>query len=386
MKINFSFLHKPFCALCFFFILSCGRRDIYDTEGQGSWGQDASYVAATVADALELVTSAISENSASVQPNTGTNLGNINIAPEVGTGIPQGNLASFPTFPVGQLTCSTINDSATVTLAYGKALDFSRPGRGKQASATYKDKISSSGNETRVWGRPQAGDSYTCESDGRLSLGSSAWAKEDNVKGLKQTLTYNSKIIKFDSLVQKGSLNNEFGTLESTSTGTVVSNWDIPFPKADALNFFNTKTSDINVTRNIKLSGSRGNFLLNLTAKTKPESLLRTEIRRLNTTGTISFLYLQSGTLSLYDLSKRQTLEMSFNSLKFDFSELNQNRCIPVDGTLSGRVVPDGQLSSESFFIKFQDSLTESGISLDMNKTGAKDCESCVFRWCDFFQ
>jgi hypothetical protein len=387
--------HKKIYLTLFFAtnvgLLSCGRRDPYDTEGTGTWAQDPIYLAATLADSIELLTSGLSENSTSIQAGS-TNLASdfplenpINTLPGSSTN-PQINAAPSAVYQTAQMACATATNTATVTATLSKPLEFTRPGRARQTSATFKERLTSSGSEARAWTRPESGDAYTCDADGRVNLGNSGWSKEDNVKGLKQTLTFAARVLKNESSVQKNGGTADLGAFESSTSGTVISNWDIPVPKSDATNFFNTKTVEFNITRTLKLSGNRGTSTLNYTARTKPESLLRSEVRRLNSTGAISFLFLQSGTLSIYDAEKRQTLELLLSSIKFDFSETNQNKCIPVDGNITGRIIPDGDVASDSFFLKFQDSLSESGISLDMNKTGAKDCEACVVRWCDFFQ
>ena len=244
--------------------------------------------------------------------------------------------------------------------------------------------ITASGSEIRDWVAP-TGTNLTCN---QANTGVRVtWSDLSVVNGLKMTATVDRTHA--ISVTKKRSTGATVSaTHDSATKGTRTVTWGTPTvtPSATSSTISLQKSIVLDLTAISTVSTESGtNVTSSGTIKTDGAAPLSVAIVRSgssssgssSSTTTIQSKTIQSGTIIHTDTSGPVT-SSSFSSVKYDLTSANSAKCVPVSGTITGKVyssaadVTSGS-ASKTFVINFNDSSVDSGISISYDGAAAQD-------------
>jgi len=313
-----------------------------------------------------------------------------NIASVAGTAVTDeatNALAEGTSSPSGLVNSAAADRDFTVTKtctpdkpATGNVeVKWSRSGTGSKTITKGKweitHAITASGSEIRDWVAP-TGTNLTCN---QANTGVRVnWSGSNGVDGLRMTATVDR--IHAISVTKKRSTGATVSaTHDSATKGTRTVTWGTPTVTSSTISL--QKSIVLDLTSVSTVSTESGTSVTSSgTIKTDGAGPLSVAIVRSGSssiTPTIQSKTIQSGTIIHTDTSGPVT-STTFSSVKYDLTSANSAKCVPVSGTITGKVYSSAAdmtsgSASKTFVINFNDSSVDSGISISYDGAVAQD-------------
>ncbi|MBM4253538.1 MAG: hypothetical protein FJ146_16340 [Deltaproteobacteria bacterium] len=246
----------------------------------------------------------------------------------------------------------------------------------KRANITATLTITASGKETRTW-MPPAGQTLACNAAGTAAK--ITWQDQSLTTGLVTQVSVDK------SRVFTRSVRTPRRALQTASNVSIKGTRTITWSAVtDATAIVRNKSIAVAVTRSGSRTGEDGaKATLQSEVKTLTDAPLLVRVERSLADRSLIQKTIKSGTLSSTQ-SDGSTVQTTFDSLVYDFSATNEDRCQPVSGKMIGKVFAAGASTpGKTFVITFGDNSVDSGTSVAFDGGAAEDYPEYNAKGCD---
>ncbi len=268
--------------------------------------------------------------------------------------------------------CTTNGDSAIVKITFSGASERSV----KRARVTAALTITASGSETRTW-VPPSGKTVTCNAASTAAR--IPWQDQDSISGLVTQISVDKSRVVTRSVT---TLKKTFQTSNTTAIkGTRTVTWSVT---TDASSIIRDKKIVTAVTRSgtrVEQDGSKSTIQTEV--KSLAEAPLIVRVERALSDRLLTKKTIKSGTLASTQ-ADGSVVQTSFDTLVYDFSSTNDDRCQPISGKMIGKFIPAGaSAATKTFIITFGDTSVDSGTSIAYDGGTAEDYPDYNAKGCD---
>lgn len=269
------------------------------------------------------------------------------------------------------------NDDGTVTVT----VTFGGEGSSTvdREKATVAITSTASGSEVRTW-TPPAGQTMDCQaSDGPAKV---RWKQEAAVEGLKLDVELDKTRSNDRVITPKAGGEARTATNSTSAKGTRSVEYS-RLASDDAAVISLGKTITSSVTRTSTIAKAAGDpTVLSETVVVPEATPLVVHTDRQATDGALISKTIVSGTAVATDNTDSSRVESTFTAVKYDLSDSSANKCVPVSGSIAGKIFDAAGTETQSFVITFGADV-DSGITIaydgaeaaEYTDYSAKDCD-----------